>query len=392
MHGVIMLKMSVCAGRHAAVFMSMGPGRVNIHALLPSGCVSKALPPQSTTIRVYSFGSKPCHLARGQNHSECRHNLTAMGFSVLCFSVQACIFLYPELLCHNKKAISGKAQLWQNSRFSTTLRLMSNLRDNIKIVLVNTRFPENIGMVARACGNMGISRMAVVMPELWPQVWPLQEGEDCPGAIYAEKALTVATSAGRETVKNLQAHACLDDALAECTLSFGSTARTGGWRQQVLNPEEAAALTKAHLQEGGNVSFVFGPEDKGLDNEAIEKCSHLINIPTASEPSLNLAQAALLVMYELGRAMPFGAASKTARAGRMRHSPFITHEQSRLLLEKIKEAMLVLESLPSGNSGYFMLPLRRLTARMQLRHNEYSMLMGVCSGILRLAEKNPPKL
>lgn len=267
---------------------------------------------------------------------------------------------------------------------------MADLRENIRVVLVEPRFPENIGMAARACANMGVGRLDVTRPELWPAVWPCAD-PDAPGREYAEKALAAATGAGRAVLENLRVFADLGAALAGSTLSFGATARTGGWRQDILTPEQAVALALKHVRAGGEAAFVFGPEDKGLDNEAIEKCSHLVSIPTASESSLNLAQAVLLLLYELSRACPFAGGERPARPGRIRTSPFITHEQSELLLERLKEAMLALESLPAENSGYFMLPLRRLLARSRIRHNEFSILMGVCGKILRLTARNGKK-
>lgn len=264
---------------------------------------------------------------------------------------------------------------------------MSKLRSNIQVVLVCPRFPENIGMAARACGNMGVANLALVSPELWPDHY-LAEHTDVSDP-YLEKAFSLATSAGREIIRSLQVYDGLAQALAERTLSIGATARTGGWRQGILNPAQAAELALAHLEEGGKVSFVFGPEDKGLDNEAVELCSHLVTIPTASEPSLNLAQAVLLLLYELSRVLPFDSTEKpphrSGRAGRAKHSPPITIAQQELLIEKLKEAMLALDSLPADNSSYFMLPIRRLVTRSHIRHNEFSMLMGICGKILRMA-------
>lgn len=266
---------------------------------------------------------------------------------------------------------------------------MINLRDNIQVVLVNTRFPENIGMAARACGNMGVKRLALVNPELWPKSNPCAAGD--PGLEYLDKALAPATAAGKPVLEGHGIFPSLDAALARTTLSFGSTARTGGWRQEVINPGMAAELAFEHLKAGGTVSFVFGPEDKGLDNEDIEKCSHLVAIPTSSEPSLNLAQAVLLILYELSRTLPFEYLQKTGRTGRNKNSPFINHEQTELLMERVQSAMLALKTIPTDNSGYFMLPLRRMAARYQIRHNEYSILMGVCGKILRLTGEDGEK-
>lgn len=244
-------------------------------------------------------------------------------------------------------------------------------RANVQLVLVEPRFPENIGMTARACGNMGVERLALVKPELW-------------GGEYSEKARLLATGAGQGVLERAAVFDSLDAALDGSTLAFGATARVGGWRQGILHPARAAELAAAHLGAGGRVSFVFGPEDKGLSNADIEKCAHLVSIPTASEPSLNLAQAALIMLYELSRALPFEAGNKAARPGRIKGSPLISHAEGELLLEQIRQAMLALESLPGEDSGYFMLPVRRLVKRVELRHNEFSILMGICGKILRL--------
>lgn len=264
---------------------------------------------------------------------------------------------------------------------------MDNFRKNIGVVLVTPRFPENIGMVARACGNMGVCNLGLVKPELWPDHYSAEHTDISDP--YIEKALSLATSAGREVIHAAKVFSSLPEALAESTLSIGATARTGGWRQGIMYPAQAAELALGHLQDGGKVSFVFGPEDKGLDNDAIEICSHLVTIPTASEPSLNLAQAALLLLYELSRVLPFASNEKpplrSGRAGRIKHSPPITLAQQELLIEKLREAMLTLDSLPADNSNYFMLPIRRLVTRSHVRHNEFSMLMGICNKILRLA-------
>ena len=260
---------------------------------------------------------------------------------------------------------------------------MSILRDNIQVILVRPRFPENIGMCARACGYMGVSHLVLLQHELWL-------GSDfTPKTEYLEKALALATSAGREIVHSLQIYDSLEAALCDSTLAIGATARTGGWRQGVINPAEAMERVCKHVATGGRVSLIFGPEDKGLDNQSIELCSLLVNIPTAGETSLNLAQAVLVLLYELSRTLPFAQEQKPARPGRVKHSPPITLAQQELLMSRLKEAMLALDQLPSDNSNYFLLPVRRLVTRCQLKHNEFSILMGICNKISWLAKRLP---
>lgn len=346
---------------------------------------------------------------------------------------------------------------------------------NIQVVLVRPRFPENIGMAARACANMGVSHLCLVKPELWdssPQppeasvsenstqstephehlqaggapnlaIAPneLRQLDDnlapnaavCP---YRAKALSLATSAGRQVINNIRQHPDLSAAIASTTLCLGTTARTGGWRQHILAPEQAARLCAEHISQGGSVSLVFGPEDTGLLNSDVELCTHLVCIPTALEAaSLNLAQAVLILLYELRKAFgnsqnlaatpsnksttsesstqnlppeldfeglanlaepqssptPETSAQPLRQRGRVRHSPLISLAQKELLTTTIKETMQAIDYLPQENSTYLMLPISRLIGRSAIRHNEFSMLMGICRKTLRLANKQNPK-
>ena len=336
---------------------------------------------------------------------------------------------------------------------------------NVQIVMVRTRFPENIGMAARACANMGVENITLVNPELWAQNQK-QENKK-----YVDKAKNLATSAGIELINQIKTASSLAQAVAEDTICIGTTARTGGWRQGILTPEAAAQIVWQHLLQNGRVALVFGSEDKGLENHDIELCTHLVSIPTSlSAASLNLAQAILILLYELRKAMPKQLpqklpqqlpkqlpnqlpdqlpnqlpdqlaekhpglrtsqqaepqthqpqqadqpeqtaqqpeqtaqqaaqqnvqlanqqAGRSPRQGRVKHSPLITLQQQELLISHIKQAMQALGSLPELNTNYFLLPIRRFVSRSQVRHNEFSMLMGICNKIMRLSKLNEQK-
>ena len=153
----------------------------------------------------------------------------------------------------------------------------------LDVVLVQTRFPENIGMAARACVNMGCGHISLVEPERW----------------LRDKASPLATPKGQALLDGITVHDSLADAVADSALVIGTTARRGGWRQAMLSPERCAAEVAACLRQGGRVSLVFGPEDRGLDNAAITHCHRLVCIPTdPAASSLNLAQAVLIIGYE----------------------------------------------------------------------------------------------
>lgn len=236
----------------------------------------------------------------------------------------------------------------------------------ITIVLVKTRFPENIGMVARACANMGATDIILVDPERWD----------------IDKARPLATPKGEPLLDTIRVVDDLATALADHTLVWGTTARTGGWRRSILSPRKAAESIRLSLGEGERVAIVFGPEDRGLNNEEIELCGQLLTIPTEpSASSLNLAQAVLIVLYECFAAMQqfedTPAPLPTARR--------ITHSEQELLFTTIKGTLLDIDYLPQTNPDYFLMPLRRFMGKGGLRRGDFDMLMGMCRQVRRIA-------
>ena len=160
---------------------------------------------------------------------------------------------------------------------------MNNVLDNIRIVLVGTLYSGNVGSVCRAMANMGIRDLILAEPKIC-DTW--SEAERM--AVHAQELL----ASRRETVD-------LAAAVADCACVVGTTARGGLYRQHVKTPRELAPEL-LHLAGNGKVALVFGREDKGLTNDEIALCTHLIRIPVHSDyTSLNLSQAVLLCCYEL---------------------------------------------------------------------------------------------
>lgn len=236
------------------------------------------------------------------------------------------------------------------------------LLSDLSIVLVKTRFPENIGMCARACANMGCPNIILVDPERY--VW--------------KKALPLATPQGEPVLDHLSVSRTLSDALAPFQSIFGTTARLGGWRRNILHPSEARTRICERLLQGEKVALVFGPEDRGLSNTEISFCHELVSIPTAEAHSLNLAQAVLLLLYECASAMR----NETPRE---RHSSkTITNTELTLFLERFRHVLRRIDCLHGDNDDYFFQPWKRLFARARLRRSEYDALMGLCRQIIRL--------
>lgn len=266
---------------------------------------------------------------------------------------------------------------------------MKHLLHGLDVVLVQTRFPENIGMAARACVNMGCGHISLVTPERW----------------LRDKAAPLATPKGQGILDGISLYDSLPEAVADSTLVIGTTARRGGWRQAMLSPERCAAEVADCLRQGGRVSLVFGPEDRGLDNAAITQCHRLVCIPTDPEASsLNLAQAVLLLLYacasavrtaekggkadsaagpaEGAEALSGDSAPETTGHG----APASAADMERLMAA-LRDMLLRIDYLHGDNPDYFLMPWRRLFGRARLRRHEYDALMGMCRQVRRALER-----
>jgi len=154
----------------------------------------------------------------------------------------------------------------------------------LRLVLLRPRFPENVGAVARAMKNFSLSQWALVDPQV----------EDWEGA------RRMAVQAGELLDAAVRAPS-LEEAVADCVWVVGTSSRHVEGKRRI-SPEELATEAVRRASEGP-VAIVFGDERSGLTNLEVQRCHALSAIPTSSEqPSVNLAQSALLYGYELQRA------------------------------------------------------------------------------------------
>ncbi|GFK95672.1 tRNA (cytidine/uridine-2'-O-)-methyltransferase TrmJ [Fundidesulfovibrio magnetotacticus] len=231
--------------------------------------------------------------------------------------------------------------------------------NNLGVVLFRPKFSENVGSAARAMANMGCRDLVLVDPQDFD-----------PG-----RARALATAKGQEILETMRVVPDLAQALAPYEAVYGTTARTGGWRKGLLTAETAARRGVETLRQGGRVALLFGPEDKGLTNDETKVCSRLVTIPTDAEAtSLNLAQAALLVLYEFlkaSRATPAPAAFEPG-------SRQATFDERESLFAALRETLLAVDFLKADNPDYWMLPVRSFVERIRLKRAEFNLLMGVC--------------
>ena len=157
-----------------------------------------------------------------------------------------------------------------------------NLLNSVKVVLVGTTHPGNIGATARAMKNMGILDLALVEPKEFPS-----------------DVATFRSKAAKDILEKASVHTSLEEAISECELVVATSARGRTVPWPVLNPREAAEeMHKSSLN--GKVAIVFGREDRGLTNEELGLCNFHVHIPSDPEySSLNLSQAVQILAYEI---------------------------------------------------------------------------------------------
>jgi tRNA/rRNA methyltransferase len=233
---------------------------------------------------------------------------------------------------------------------------------NIAIVLIGTRYPENIGAAARAMLNMGIERLILVDPQ-----------NDDPVRVNK-----MATHAASVVVEKVEKYDHLKEALADFQYVVGTTARLGGQRKVVSSPAKLARKL-IPLSDQNRIAILFGPEDRGLSNVDIRSCHILVNIPTAEFSSLNLAQAVMVVCYELFR---FSLDKPGEFAPRLANQ----HELD-AMYDQLKEILMRISFINPDNPDYFMNNLRHFFTRMQLRAKEVQIIRGLCRQVNWYGEK-----
>jgi tRNA (cytidine32/uridine32-2'-O)-methyltransferase len=245
----------------------------------------------------------------------------------------------------------------------------------VSAVLVGTQHPGNIGAAARALKTMGFSRLVLVAPERYPH----------PDAI--------ALAAGADDLLD-SAILCatLAEAVADCRLVLGCTARSRRIALDELSPREAAARTLAVAQTGTDVAIVFGRERTGLENDELQLCHAAVHIPANPDySSLNLAAAVQVLTYELRVAFSMDSASDVlpaARAqpgGEARSEPPATHAELEGFFSQLADTLDAIDFHKGRTPETAMHKLRRLFLRADLDARDVRLLRGVLADAQRMA-------
>ena len=237
--------------------------------------------------------------------------------------------------------------------------------DNIRVVLVRTHHSGNIGSAARAMKTMGLTNLVLVSPTDFQK----------------DQALQMAMSAD-DVVINAKHVDSVYEAVSDCAVVIGSTARTRGYDLPMLNPETAARhlLKSAEKQ---SVALVFGPERMGLHNDDLVHCTHRATIATNPDySSLNLAAAVQTLCYEVFKQSISNSENETIDSNiDVREMP--SRENTERFYEHLEEALVDVGFIFKKHPGEVMKKLRRMFSRAQMDQTE----MGIMRGVLAAMQK-----
>lgn len=229
--------------------------------------------------------------------------------------------------------------------------------DNIRIVLINTYHPGNIGAAARAMKNMGLSQLYLVDPRVFPD----------------EEANARAAGA-KELLDSAVVVDTMDEAIADCQLVIGTSARNRTFDLPIFDAHDCARKVVGEAKHG-KVAIVFGRETMGLHNSELQKCNYHVYIPANPEyPVLNVSAAIQLVCYEIWQAHEKNDYDD-------QEQPYPLIRDIELFYEHLESALRKTRFIIPQHEGKVMEKLRRYFNRSRPERTELNMLRGILTSI-----------
>ena len=249
---------------------------------------------------------------------------------------------------------------------------------HVRIVMVNTTLPANIGSALRAMKTMGLSKLVLVAPKTYPH-----------------PDIDALAAGATDLIKQIEIVETLADAIKDCHLVFGTSARSRTIPWPLLDARPAAEKSiSAVVNDQQDVAVVFGREDRGLTNEELAMANYHVTIPVNTDYGvLNVAQAIQVICYEMRMATLAAVESAENEAATMPvtdtesmqwDEPLVTHEQMEQFYPHIEKMLAEIEFLDPKNPRLLPLRLRRLFGRIQLDRMEYHLLRGIFSRVQAL--------
>ena len=253
--------------------------------------------------------------------------------------------------------------------------------EHVRIVMVNTTLPANIGSALRAMKTMGLSKLVLVAPKTYPH-----------------PDIDALAAGAQDLIEKIEIVDTLEQAIQDCHLVFGASARsrTIPWPLLDVRPAAKEALQAATQQQ--NIAIVFGREDRGLTNEELALANYHLTIPVNPEYGvLNVAQAIQVICYELRMAaleqntqqttiVPDDHMQLKQQQSMEWDEPLVTQKQMEEFYPHLEKMLTEIEFLDPNNPRLLPLRLRRLFGRIQLDRMEYHLLRGIFSRVQALAK------
>ena len=235
----------------------------------------------------------------------------------------------------------------------------------VRIVLVGTTHPGNIGAAARAMKNMGIMDLALVRPRYFP-----------------DEEATARASGAEDLLANATVVDSLQEAISDCVYVAGASARSRAINWPCLDARDCAERLLAE-SAAGPVAAVFGPEKSGLSNAELDHCDTLLTIPTnPGFSSLNLGMAVQVVTYELHAARADKQVEYEADV------PLATSQELEHFYDHLEQVLTDVQFLDPDNPRHLMRRLRRLFVRARPDQNEVNILRGILTAVDRSRGKS----
>ena len=249
---------------------------------------------------------------------------------------------------------------------------------HVRIVMVNTTLPANIGSALRAMKTMGLSKLVLVAPKTYPH-----------------PDIDALAAGATDLIEQIEIVETLADAIKDCHLVFGTSARSRTIPWPLLDARPAAEKSiSAVVNDQQEVAVVFGREDRGLTNEELAMANYHVTIPVNTDYGvLNVAQAIQVICYEMRMATLAAVESGKDETATMPvtdtksmqwDEPLVTHEQMEQFYPHIEKMLAEIEFLDPKNPRLLPLRLRRLFGRIQLDRMEYHLLRGIFSRVQAL--------
>ena len=242
-------------------------------------------------------------------------------------------------------------------------------QQKIRIVLVNTAHPGNIGGAARAMKNMGLSELYLVQPREYP----------APRAVWR-------AAGARDVLANAKIVDSVDQAIAGCGLVVGTSARERRIPWPLINPRECGVRIWQEA-DSHDIALLFGREDRGLTNEELHKCHYHVHIPSNPDySSLNLATAVQVLSYEIRMASLADAEGNLPSLQEWDQPP-VTADDLEYFHEHLAQTMADLDFYDPDNPKQLLTRMRRLFNRVRMDEMEVSILRGLLSSVQRMIKK-----